>query len=103
MLTFLAIYLIGLAISASVYRLIVSRRRKLPGAAVYNVPRVFAVMASLRNYAARHNVPTHRLHEACRIAVRELGNGRSEAVAMWAGERAMRASQYHHQPEGTAA
>lgn len=53
-------------------------------------PRVFEAARSLRAYAASHDLPSRTLLRGCAVAAKELADGRTVAVAVVAGQRAMR-------------
>lgn len=58
--------------------------------AVISCPTVFAVNRTLRAYAAEHNIGSKQLLNGCRVALKEIADGRTATVAIIAGEKAMR-------------
>jgi hypothetical protein len=59
-------------------------------AAVIKDPRVFQAARELRTYAASHDLPSRTLLRGCTVAAKELADGRTVAVAVCAGQKAMR-------------
>ncbi|MGH8029806.1 MAG: hypothetical protein ACREO3_07725 [Arenimonas sp.] len=60
--------------------------------AVIRDPRAFEAARVLRDYAASHGLPARTLLLGCGVVADELEAGRTVAVAVCAGQRAMRDS-----------